>query len=113
MTLHFAETATTAGGLFNIGSGQANTWLALTSAIFGALGRPPVIEFIAMPDELRDKYQYFTRADIAKLRATSYTRPITPLADAVNDYVRNYLVPGPAPRGVSRGLRHWSPAIGR
>jgi ADP-L-glycero-D-manno-heptose 6-epimerase len=94
MTLHFAESATTAGGLFNIGSGQANTWLALTSAIFGALGRPPVIEFIAMPDELRDKYQYFTRADIAKLRATGYAKPITPLADAVGDYVRNYLVPG-------------------
>jgi ADP-L-glycero-D-manno-heptose 6-epimerase len=47
-----------------------------------------------MPDELRGKYQYFTQADIAKLRATGYERPITPLAEAVSDYVRNYLVPG-------------------
>ena len=94
MTLHFAETATTAGGLFNLGSGQANTWLALTSAIFGALNRRPEIEFIEMPAILRDKYQYFTQADITKLRATGYTPPITPLAAAVGDYVRNYLVPG-------------------
>ena len=94
MTLHFAEKAASAGGLYNLGSGKANTWLALTGAIFGALGRPPAIEFIAMPDELRGKYQYFTQADIAKLRATGYERPITPLAEAVSDYVRNYLVPG-------------------
>jgi ADP-L-glycero-D-manno-heptose 6-epimerase len=93
MTLHFAERATTAGGLYNLGSGEANTWLALTGAIFAALGKPPAIEFIEMPAELRDKYQYFTQASIAKLRATGYTRPVTPLADAVGDYVRNYLVP--------------------
>ncbi len=93
MTLHFAECATTAGGLYNLGSGEANTWLALTSAIFAALGRPPNIEFIEMPAALRDKYQYFTRADISRLRATGYDRPVTPLADAVRDYVQNYLVP--------------------
>jgi ADP-L-glycero-D-manno-heptose 6-epimerase len=94
MTLHFAEQATTAGGLYNIGSGQAHTWLALTSAIFSALGRPPAIEFIEMPRELRDKYQYFTQAGIAKLRETGYTRPVTSLDKAVDDYVRNHLVPG-------------------
>jgi ADP-L-glycero-D-manno-heptose 6-epimerase len=93
MTLHFAERATTAGGLYNLGSGQANTWLTLTSAIFAALGQTPNIEFIEMPAVLRDKYQYFTRADITKLRATGYVRAVTPLADAVSDYVRNYLVP--------------------
>jgi ADP-L-glycero-D-manno-heptose 6-epimerase len=93
MTLHFAERARTAGGLYNLGSGEANTWLALTSAIFAALGRPPDIEFIEMPEALRDKYQYFTRADISRLRATGYDRPVTPLADAVRDYVQNYLVP--------------------
>jgi ADP-L-glycero-D-manno-heptose 6-epimerase len=93
MTLHFAERATTAGGLYNLGSGQANTWLALTSAIFAALGRPPNVEFIEMPAVLRDKYQYFTQAEIAKLRATGYTRPLTPLADAVRDYVQTHLVP--------------------
>ena len=93
MTLHFAERAPAVGGLYNLGSGQANTWLALTAAIFAALDRPPVIEFIDMPEELRDKYQYFTQASIAKLRATGYTRPVTPLAAAVDDYVRHYLVP--------------------
>jgi ADP-L-glycero-D-manno-heptose 6-epimerase len=94
MTLHFAEKTTTAGGLYNLGSGEANTWLALTSAIFAALDRTPNIEFVEMPAVLRDKYQYFTQADIAKLRASGYARPVTSLADAVSDYVRNYLVPG-------------------
>jgi ADP-L-glycero-D-manno-heptose 6-epimerase len=93
MTIHFAEKATTAGGLYNLGSGKANTWLALTGAIFAALGRSPDIEFIDMPPVLRDKYQYFTQADIAKLRATGYTPPVTPLAEAVRDYVQDYLVP--------------------
>jgi ADP-L-glycero-D-manno-heptose 6-epimerase len=93
MTLHFAEKASAAGGLFNLGSGQANTWLTLAEAIFSALGREPRIEFIEMPEALRAKYQYFTQADISKLRASGYDRPVTPLKDAVGDYVRNYLVP--------------------
>jgi ADP-L-glycero-D-manno-heptose 6-epimerase len=92
MTLHFAERGASAGGLFNLGSGQANTWLTLAEAIFAALGREPKIEFIEMPEALRAKYQYFTQADIAKLRATGYDRPVTPLKDALSDYVGNYLV---------------------
>jgi ADP-L-glycero-D-manno-heptose 6-epimerase len=68
--------------------------LELTSAIFAALGRKPEIEFIEMPEALRDRYQYFTQADIAKLRRTGYARAVTPLAEAVQDYVRLYLVPG-------------------
>lgn len=82
------------GGLFNIGSGQANTWLALATAIFTALDLPPQIDFIDMPEQLRGKYQYFTCADISKLRAAGYTKPLTPLPHAVHDYVTNYLVPG-------------------
>ena len=93
MTLHFAEKGASSSGLYNIGSGEANTWLTLAGAIFGALGLQPNIEFIDMPEALRAKYQYFTKADIAKLRATGYDRPMTPLSDAVSDYVRNYLVP--------------------
>ena len=93
MTLHFAEKATTAGGLYNLGSGEANTWLALTRAIFAALGREPAIDFIDMPEVLRGKYQYFTLADVSKLRDTGYARPMTPLPAAVSDYVQNYLVP--------------------
>ena len=58
MTLHFATTAPAAGGLFNLGSGEANTWLTLTRAIFAALGREPSIDFIDMPEILRGKYQY-------------------------------------------------------
>ena len=93
MTLHFAEQAPTAGGLYNVGSGEANTWLTLTRAIFSALGREPAIDFIDMPEVLRGKYQYFTQANTAKLRATGYTRAMTPLAACVQDYVQNYLGP--------------------
>lgn len=94
MTLHFATHATSAGGLYNLGSGQANTWLTLTRAIFSALEREPKIDFIDMPEVLRGKYQYFTQADVAKLRESGYQRPMTALGDAVHDYVKNYLVPG-------------------
>ena len=94
MTIHFAETATGAGGLYNLGSGEANTWVTLSRAIFAALGRAPQIEFIEMPEVLRGKYQYYTKADIAKLRATGYTKPLTPLPEAVRDYVQGYMMPG-------------------
>jgi ADP-L-glycero-D-manno-heptose 6-epimerase len=94
MTLHFAENGANANGLFNLGSGEANTWLTLTRAIFAALNREPKIDFIDMPEALRGKYQYFTQADIGKLRASGYQRPMTPLTDAVRDYVQDYLVPG-------------------
>jgi ADP-L-glycero-D-manno-heptose 6-epimerase len=93
MTLHFAERGSGANGLYNLGSGEANTWLTLAEAIFAALGRKPDIRFIEMPDALRAKYQYYTKADISKLRASGFDRPLTPLGDAVADYVRNYLVP--------------------
>jgi ADP-L-glycero-D-manno-heptose 6-epimerase len=91
MTLHFAEAATNVGGLYNLGSGEANTWLSLTRAIFAALEREPAIDFIDMPEALRGKYQYYTRADISKLRSTGFERPMTSLTDAVRDYVQNYL----------------------
>jgi len=96
MTLFFVFGNATAAGLYNIGSGEANTWLALAWAIFAALGREPEIEFVEMPMELRDRYQYFTRADISKLRSAGYERVVTPLQEAVRDYVQNYLVPGRA-----------------
>jgi len=94
MTIHFADGAANAGGLYNLGSGEANTWLALARAIFAAMGREPKIEFIPMPTELQGKYQYFTQADTSKLRGTGYTRAMTPLDAAVRDYVQNYLTPG-------------------
>lgn len=92
MTLHFIENP--ASGLFNIGSGQMHTWRELAEAIFAALEMEPRIEYIEMPAEIRDRYQYHTQADITRLRQTGYTKPITPLKEAVADYIRNYLIPG-------------------
>ncbi|MFV1996062.1 MAG: ADP-L-glycero-D-mannoheptose-6-epimerase, partial [Verrucomicrobiales bacterium] len=91
MTLHLADTKD-AGGLFNIGSGEARTWVDLATAIFAALEKDPEIEFIDMPETIREKYQYHTRAEIGKLRASGYDAPVTALANSVLDYVRNYLV---------------------
>ena len=91
MTLHLAESGAT--GLFNIGSGSAQTWLQLVRPIFQALELPERIEFVEMPPALRDKYQYYTLARMARLYATGYDRRITPLRDAVADYVVNYLRP--------------------
>jgi ADP-L-glycero-D-manno-heptose 6-epimerase len=90
MTLHLAMTPS-AHGLYNIGSGMASTWLSLVDAIFGALARERAVDFVDMPEAIRAKYQYFTEASIRKLRHAGYTAPITPLADAVHDYVVNYL----------------------
>ncbi|HEY3931982.1 MAG TPA: ADP-glyceromanno-heptose 6-epimerase [Verrucomicrobiae bacterium] len=92
MTLHLAANKK-ANGLFNIGSGEARTWIDLANSVFAALKKKPKIEFIEIPETIRDKYQYFTQADISKLRAAGYKEKITSLEDAVADYVRNYLVP--------------------
>jgi ADP-L-glycero-D-manno-heptose 6-epimerase len=92
MTLHLAANKK-ASGLFNIGSGVARTWIALANSVFAALKKKPVIKFIEMPETIRDKYQYFTQADISRLRAAGYTAPVTSLENAVGDYVQNYLVP--------------------
>jgi len=80
-------------GLFNAGSGRAETWNELAHAIFKALGLEPKIEYIDMPVHLKGKYQYYTCADISKLRESGYSPPITTLEDAVRDYVVNYLAP--------------------
>lgn len=93
MTLHLANLPL-AGGLFNIGSGAASTWVDLVNAIFAALGREPKIEFVEMPDGLREKYQYHTCANISRLHSQGYKKEVTPLGEAVEDYVANYLVPG-------------------
>jgi len=91
MTLHFLENKT--GGLFNAGSGVMNTWNALADAIFNALDLPTNVEFVEMPEQLRNKYQYHTQADLTRLRDAGYRAETTPLNDAVMDYVRNYLIP--------------------
>lgn len=78
-------------GLFNVGTGVARSWLDLASALFSACGRQPSIEFIDMPKELAPKYQYFTEARMARLKAAGYRRPFTTLEAGVADYVHNYL----------------------
>ena len=90
MTLFFLDSPQ-AGGLFNIGTGRARTWNDLVKAVFAAMGKKPNIEYIEMPDSIRNQYQYFTQADITKLRFAGYKKQTTPLEDAIADYVRNYL----------------------
>lgn len=93
LTVELAETATT-GGLFNVGSGQAHTWIELAEAIFAAMDRKPAIDFIDMPPALRGKYQYHTQADLTKLRGYCKNIETNPLRETVADYVRNYLATG-------------------
>lgn len=81
-------------GLFNVGSGQARCWNDLAQALFTAMNQEPVIEYIEMPDSIRDQYQYHTCAEMDKIRSAGYDRPTLSLEDAVNDYVNQYLIPG-------------------
>ncbi len=91
MTIHLASQPLVSG-LYNLGSGQAHTWVQLAQAIFAALGMPPNIEFVEMPEHLKSKYQYYTCADITKLLQSGYQQPLFALADAVRDYVQGYLI---------------------
>lgn len=79
-------------GLFNVGSGRARSFYDLARATADAAGRPLNIEFTDMPESLRDKYQYYTCANINKLRAVGYDAPMTELEDGIAQYVRNYLM---------------------
>src|ERR1700676_568785 len=88
MTLHLAERA--AYGIYNVGSGIAQTWLDLVRPLFRALDVPERIEFVEMPPATRHRYQYYTCATIDPLRASAYDNAITPLAAAVAAYARNY-----------------------
>ena len=74
-------------GIFNLGTGEARTWNDLAKALFSAVGKNPVIEYIEMPEHLRSRYQYFTQADMTKLRKAGYTKSFTTLELAVKDYV--------------------------
>ncbi len=83
-----------ASGLFNAGSGVERTWNDLARAVFAALDRSPRIDYVEMPEALRGKYQYRTVATTDRLRSAGWETPFTALEDAVDDYVRNYLVTG-------------------
>ncbi len=75
-------------GIFNAGTGEASTWNELAGALFDAVGKKPDIQYIDMPADLERRYQYFTQADMTKLRKSGYTKHFTPLKEAVADYVR-------------------------
>ncbi len=92
MTVFLALDKPGATGLFNAGSGKAQTWLDLVNPIYAAMGRPPAIDFIEMPENLRDRYQYYTCAPMEKLRRAGYQQEVTPLAGAVTEYVKEYLM---------------------
>ncbi len=79
-------------GIYNLGTGTARTFIDLVNAIFAALQIEPKIEFIDTPEDIRDKYQYFTEANMDKLKNSGYDKPFTSLEYGVNDYVTNYLV---------------------
>lgn len=87
MTLYFLEHPEI-NGIFNIGTGDPRTWNDLVKAVFSAVGRKPSIEYINMPEEIRNRYQYFTKADIAKLHMSGYEKETVSLEDAVRDYIR-------------------------
>lgn len=78
-------------GIYNLGTGHARTWNDLAKAIFNAMKIEPNIEYIPIPEDIRNKYQYFTEATMDRLRAIGYNKPFTQIEEAVNDYVTNYL----------------------
>jgi ADP-L-glycero-D-manno-heptose 6-epimerase len=82
-----------APGIYNLGTGKARAFEDLVKATFAGLDKAPNIEFIDMPEDIRDKYQYFTEANMQKLRAAGYAAPFYSLEAGVQDYVRHYLAP--------------------
>jgi len=91
MTLFFLDKPE-ATGIFNVGNGEARSWNELDYAIFSALEKSPAIEYVDMPENLKDKYQYFTEADISKIRKAGFNRNTTSMEDAAADYIQSYLL---------------------
>jgi ADP-L-glycero-D-manno-heptose 6-epimerase len=91
MTLFFLENKDK-NGLYNVGGGKARTWKDLVTALFHAVGKPVDIEYIDMPEHLAEKYQYFTEANLTKIKKDGYLNPLYTLEEGVTDYVQNYLM---------------------
>jgi ADP-L-glycero-D-manno-heptose 6-epimerase len=81
-------------GLYNLGTGKARTFIDLAHATFAALNKKPDIQFIDIPEDIRNNYQYFTEANMQKLKKAGYTQPFISLEDGISDYVKNYLLVG-------------------
>jgi ADP-L-glycero-D-manno-heptose 6-epimerase len=80
-------------GIYNLGTGQARTFVDLTRAVFHAMNQQEIIEFIDTPEDIRDKYQYFTQAEMKKLRSIGYSKPFTSIEKGISQYVEHYLIP--------------------
>lgn len=78
-------------GIYNLGTGRAQTWLELMGALYAAVDQPLTVSWIDIPEEIRDRYQYFTQADMTKLRAAGYDRRFASVEEGVADYVERYL----------------------
>jgi ADP-L-glycero-D-manno-heptose 6-epimerase len=81
-------------GIYNLGTGKARSFLDLVNAVFAALGKEPVIDWMDIPEDIRDTYQYYTEAQMSKLRNAGYTEAFSTLEEGVQDYVLNYLRSG-------------------
>lgn len=93
--LHFhGKKGKVENGLYNIGTGKARTYNDLAKAIFKAVDKDPVINYIDTPEDIRDKYQYFTEADMTKVKSTGYNKEFTSLEESVEQYVNSYLAKG-------------------
>lgn len=90
MTMFFYEN-NNINGIYNIGSGKANSFNAVVKPIFKSLGLKENIEYFDMPETLVDKYQDYTQADISKIRKAGFDKPTTDISDAIEDYIKNYL----------------------
>jgi ADP-L-glycero-D-manno-heptose 6-epimerase len=89
--IYWLSNKTPASGIYNLGTGKARTFLDLTRSTFHAMDLTPDIEFIDTPLDIRDKYQYFTEAQMNKLRSAGYNNAFITLEKGVEDYVRNFL----------------------
>jgi ADP-L-glycero-D-manno-heptose 6-epimerase len=78
-------------GIFNVGTGKARSFNDLATALLNSLNKKPIIEYFDMPDEIKNKYQYFTEADMSKLAKAGYNKGFTSLEASIGDYVQNYL----------------------
>ena len=96
MTIFFDvinEKGSKQNGIYNIGCGKCRTWLDVANAIFKTLGKEPDIEFIDMPENIMNQYQYFSEAKIDRIRSAGYTNKITGLEESIDEYLKNYLIP--------------------
>ncbi len=91
--LHFLMHHRQDNGIYNLGTGKARTFLDLAHSVFKAMNKPVDIKFIPTPVEIRENYQYFTEAEMEKLRSIGYNAPFTSLESGITDYVKKYLIP--------------------